>query len=117
MVTGWILVFVGLIVGLPALLAAKGVLKPNMFLGLRTSTTRSSPDAWQVGNAAGAQVAVPAGFLAVLLGAFAGLDTPTGMAEMANNHGLTAALILVGAIIVSTLMADKAGRAVLLRSQ
>lgn len=117
MVTAWILVFVGLLVGLPALLAAKGVLRPNVFVGLRTASTRSSPEAWQKGNASGAQVAVPAGFLAVLLGLFAVLDTPAGTAEIAANHGLTAAVILTASIIVSTKMADRAAQSERLRSQ
>ncbi|GAA1126832.1 SdpI family protein [Arthrobacter flavus] len=111
MTSGWIFIALGLALGLPVFLAAKGVLKPNRFIGIRTRSVRRSPEVWQAANAAAAPILVPVGFLAVLFGIGVVLDWPAGMADLGGSHGLVGAFVIIIAAIMSARTAEKAAQA------
>lgn len=108
MISGWVLIALGIGMSLPVFLAAKGVLKPNGFLGIRTPSIRRSPEAWQDAHAAGAQIAVPVGFLVVLFGVGMIVDWPSGMAAIGDGYGLVGAFVIIIATIASARIAEKA---------
>lgn len=111
MTSGWIFIVLGLALGLPVFLAAKGVLKPNGFIGIRTRSVRRSAEVWQAAHAAAAPIMVPAGLLVVMFGTGMVLDWPAGMADSGENHGLVGAFVIIIAAIISARTAEKAAQA------
>lgn len=101
--TAWILVAVGLLVALMTFLAAIGVLKPNGLIGIRTPSTKLSPEAWRRGHAAAARVTVPLG---LVVSAF-GLCLALGWPEFLVGLGQPAALAGIVVIAVGTLISGR----------
>lgn len=67
-IVGVVLVGAGLLVLRINRQAAQGNLGPNLFAGIRTKATRSSPEAWKAAHEAGMQQSVLGGWIMVAVG-------------------------------------------------
>jgi hypothetical protein len=93
--------------------AADGRLTSNAFAGLRTGATRSSPEAWQAGHAAGRRLvdlgALVGALLAVVGGAVVLLD---GGLDLATGLTLGSAAALLAGVVAGGVRAHRAAREV-----
>lgn len=109
----WILFALGLIVSLMTLLATVGVLKPNGLIGIRTQSTKLSPEAWKKGHASAARVTVPLSLLLALVGLLLALGWPEFMEDLGAPAAYVGIVILAIGTIVGARLAEGTAKDVL----
>lgn len=110
--TAWVLVAVGLLVAVMTILAAVGVLPPNGLIGIRTRSTKLSPQAWRRGHAAAARITVPLGLVAAAFGLCLALGWPEALATV-GRPAAVAGIVAIGlGTVISGRVAEKAAQQV-----